>query len=306
MRKWFMIIGRFLNMNKQELIALLEELVKLDSLENRKEDLKLVKKEYRFITNREDESFYEKQLTDKVVSLYKELAKKEESLLLSNYDEKKNIIAEARKLLGRNDFNKAGKELEELSNEFRRVGKAGSKEQDDELWEEFRKVKDEFYENRRKFFEQRDALNEEKRQKKLEVIAKAKEVLKIENFKDANEKMNALRQEWKDIGFTGKSDDALWEEFKAVLDEFQEKRRAHHSEMLKTFEQRATKKEELIKTAKKLLADSDFSDEEIERLKKLRKEFWDIGFASKEKEDDLNKAFNDVIDQYYKEMKFYK
>lgn len=293
-------------MNKQELIKLLEELVKLDDLSSRQADVKLVKKEYRFVVNREDESFYEKQLTDRIVSLYKELAGKEQSLLLSNYDEKKNIIESAKKLLGRTDFAKASKELEELNNEFRRIGRASTKEQDDELWEEFRKVKDEFYENRRKFFEQRDALNEEKRQKKLDVIARAKEVLKMENFKDANDKMNALRLEWKEIGFTGKSDDSLWEEFKAVLDEFQDKRREHHAEMLKTFEERANKKEELIKAAKKLLADSDFSDEEMERLKKLRKEFWDIGFAGKEKEDALNKAFNDVIDQYYKEMKFYK
>lgn len=293
-------------MNKQELIKLLEELVKLDDLSNRQADVKLVKREYRFVINREDESFYEKQLTDRIVSLYKELAGKEQSLSLSNYDEKKNVIESARKLLGRTDFAKASKELEELTNEFRRIGRASSKEQDDELWEEFRKVKDEFYENRRKFFEQRDALNEEKRQKKLDVIARAKEVLKMENFKEASDKMNALRLEWKEIGFTGKSDDSLWEEFKAVLDEFQDKRREHRVEMLKTFEQRANKKEELIKAAKKLLADSDFSDEELERLKKLRKEFWDIGFAGKEKEDALNKAFNDVIDQYYKEMKFYK
>lgn len=293
-------------MNKQELIKLLEELVKLDDLSNRQADVKLVKREYRFVINREDESFYEKQLTDRIVSLYKELAGKEQSLSLSNYDEKKNVIESARKLLGRTDFAKASKELEELTNEFRRIGRASSKEQDDELWEEFRKVKDEFYENRRKFFEQRDALNKEKRQKKLDVIARAKEVLKMENFKEASDKMNALRLEWKEIGFTGKSDDSLWEEFKAVLDEFQDKRREHRVEMLKTFEQRANKKEELIKAAKKLLADSDFSDEELERLKKLRKEFWDIGFAGKEKEDALNKAFNDVIDQYYKEMKFYK
>ena len=42
--------------------------------------------------------------------------------------------------------------------------------------------------------------------------------------------------------------------------------------MLKTFEERVMKKEELIKTAKKLLANSDFSKEEVEKVKGLRNE----------------------------------
>ena len=43
------------------------------------------------------------------------------------------------------------------------------------------------------------------------------------------------------------------------------------------------KKEELIKTAKKLLANSDFSKEEVEKVKGLRNEYKAIGFAGKEK-----------------------
>ena len=128
----------------------------------------------------------------------------------------------------------------------------------------------------------------------------------MENIKEAGDKLNDFRQEWKEIGYTGKSDDALWEEFKAVLDAFQDKRRAHHADMVKMFEDRAAKKEELIKTAKKILADSDFSDEEVAKIKNLRREYRDIGFAGKEKDDDLYQRFNAVINKYFEEMKFYK
>ena len=76
--------------------------------------------------------------------------------------------------------------------------------------------------------------------------------------------------------------------------------------MLKVFEERVTKKEEMIKQAKILLANSEFTDEEIEKVKKLRNDFKAIGFAGKEKDDDLYQRFNAVIQKYFEEMKFYK
>ena len=79
-----------------------------------------------------------------------------------------------------------------------------------------------------------------------------------------------------------------------------------HSEMVKVFDERAEKKEELIKTAKRLLANSEFTDEEIEKVKALRNEYKAIGFAGKEKDDDLYQRFNEVIQKYFEEMKFYK
>ena len=76
--------------------------------------------------------------------------------------------------------------------------------------------------------------------------------------------------------------------------------------MLKVFEERVAKKEELIKTAKILLANSEFTDEEIEKVKNLRNEYRAVGFAGKEKDDELYQRFNEIIKKYFDEMKFYK
>lgn len=293
-------------MNKQELIALANNLLQEEHLENRSEDLNFFRREYKRIADRDDESFLDKQETDKLNALFNELAKREPKLLLSPYNEKKNIIASARQLLQRNDVLVASKEMDKLSEDFRKAGRAGSKEQDDELWAEFRQVKDEFYAKKRAFFEELDASNAAKREKKEDIIARAKEVCQIDNIKEASEKMDALRKEWKEVGYSGKGDDYLWKEFAKVLDEFQEKRKEHRQELVKVFEERAVKKEELIKTAKKILANSEFTDEEIEQVKNLRNEYKAIGFAGKEKEDDLYNRFNEVIQKYFEEMKFYK
>ena len=293
-------------MNKKELIALTKELLEEENLENRNEDLQLLRREYKYILGRDEESFYEKEESEKFIALFNELAKREPRLLQSPYNEKKNIIAEARKLLDKKDVLAANKELDRLTEDFKKAGRCSKKEQDDELWAEFRQVKDEFFAKKRAFFEELDKSNAEKRAKKEDIINRARELLSLDNIREAGEKMDALRKEWKEVGYSGKGDDFLWKEFAKVMDEFQEKKKEHRQEMQKMFDERVEKKEELIKTAKRILADSDFSDEEVEKVKALRNEFKGVGFAGKEKDDDLYQRFNAVIQKYFEEMKFYK
>ena len=293
-------------MDKQRLIDLVEELLKEENLESRNDDLMFLKKQYNYLSGKDEDSFYEQQLNDKFCSLYKELAQREPRLTQSAFTEKKNIIASAKNLLDRKDILKANKELDELNLEFKKAGRCPKKEQDDELFNEFKQVKDEFYAKKRAYFEELDKANAAKKEKKEDIIARAKEVCKIINIKEANEKMDALMQEWKEVGYSGKEDDALWKAFSEVRGEFQNKKKEHHQEMIKLFEERAKKKEELIKNAKILLANSEFTDEEVQKVKNLRKEFNAIGFAGKEKDDELYQSLNAIIQKYFEEMKFYK
>ena len=291
-------------MNKQELIALADELLQEQDLSFRTADLQLLRREYKYLLGRDEDSYFEQEETNRFIAIFNELAKREPKLLSSPLEEKKNIIAAARKLLDKKEIIAANRELDRLSEEFKKAGRCSTKEQDDELWQEFRAVKDEFFAKKRAFFEELDKANAEKRAKKEDIIVRAREVCNLENIRDANNQMDALRKEWKEVGYSGKGDDYLWNEFAKVLDEFREKKKEHHSEMIKAFEERANKKEELIKVAKILLANSTFSDEEVEKVKALRNEYKAIGFAGKEKDDDLYQRFNEVIRKYFDEMKF--
>ena len=294
-------------MTKQEFIALAKELLEEENLDNRSQDLQLLRREFKYIANRDEENYLDQEETNKVIAIYNELVKKEPKLLVSPYDEKKAIIEKARKLLDKKEIIAANRELDRLSDEFRKAGRANTKEQDDELWNEFRQVKDEFYAKKRAFFEELDKANAEKKAKKENIIERAKEIVNnVENIREANAQMDALRKEWKEVGYSGKGDEYLWKDFAKVMDEFQEKKKERHGEMVKLFEERAAKKEELIKKARILLANSEFTDEEIEKVKALRGEYKAIGFAGKDKDDDLYQRFNEVIQKYFEEMKFYK
>ena len=293
-------------MDKKQLIALANELLNEENLDDRRDDLNYLKRQYKFYVGRDEDSFYEQEETDRFIALFNELAKRDPKLLSSPNEEKKKIIEAMRKLLDKKEILAANRELDRLSDEFKKAGRCSTKEQDDELWNEFRQVKDEFYAKKRAFFEELDKSNAEKRSKKEDIIERAKEVCNVENVRDANAQMDALRKEWKEVGYSGKGDESLWKEFAKVLDEFQEKKKERHQEMLKLFDERVEKKEELIKTMKKLLANSEFTDEEVEQVKKLRNEYKAAGFAGKDKDDDLYQRFNEVIQKYFEEMKFYK
>lgn len=292
-------------MKKTELIALVKELLNEKDLNNRKEDLLLIKREYKRISGREEESFFDQQLNDEFVSLYLKLAEKEPSLVKSSADERREIIELTKALVDRNDIQKASKDLDNYIEAFKKAG-SSSKEVDDALWEEFRNAKNAFLDKRKAYYDNLKQSYLDKKKQKEEIIAKAKTLLDIKNIKTANESMDLLFDQWKQVGFAGKEyDQALWEEFSEVRKQFQIKKKEHHQELLKLFEERAAKKEKMIDDLKILIADAYFTDEEVKKVKKMREDFNKIGFAGKEKDDELYQKFDAAYNKYFEEKKFY-
>lgn len=292
-------------MNKVELINLVKSLLKEEDLNKRKDDLLYLKKQYKYLSSKDEDSFYEQEQTKIFVDLYLELAKKEPKLIQSPYEEKKEIIELTKALLLENNIQKASKDLDNYIHAFKNAGKC-SNEQDEALWKEFKSAKDAFIAKRKGYYETLNKQNEEKNKAKEDIIARAKELLVIKNIKDANEKMDALMDEWKKIGYSGKDhNEVLWEEFLKVRKEFQVKKKEKYEELSKVFEERAKKKEEMIAELKKLILDAYFTQEEVQKVKKMRQEFNHIGFAGKDKDEELYQKFNEVVNQYFEEKKFY-
>mgnify|MGYP003330496810 CR=1 FL=1 len=94
-------------MNKAELINLTKSLLNEVDLSKRKDDLLYLKKQYKYFSSKDEDSFYEQQQTKAFVDLYLELAKKEPKLIQSPYEEKKEIIELAKSLLLENNIQKA-------------------------------------------------------------------------------------------------------------------------------------------------------------------------------------------------------
>lgn len=294
-------------MKKEELINLAKELYEIENIDERKQDLLFLKREYFRINNKEDETFYEKALTNEFNLYFEKLAEKYPELSKSALEEKREIIVKARNLIEKNDnFKNLNKEINTLFIEFKHLPKC-SKEQDDEMFDEFKEIKIQANKKIDTHFKEIKASFENRKIKKEEIISKAKKLLESKNMKDAGKEMDILFEEWKKVGFAGKEiDDALWKEFSEVRKEFFTKRKQYFENMKIVIEERANKKQELIKKIKYITSEAYFTPEEIKQIKDIQKEFNDIGFAGKEKDQELYEQMQGAIRKYFEEMKFYK
>ena len=64
------------DMDKQRLSDLANELLALEKLDERMDDLLFLKRQYKFLADRDEDTYYERQLTVQFITLYEELAKK--------------------------------------------------------------------------------------------------------------------------------------------------------------------------------------------------------------------------------------
>lgn len=257
-------------------------------------------------TLHEEESLLEKELSDKYDEYLKIIEEKSGVALESVEEKKTHLIEEAKKVLEDKNIRKAGKKMDEIMEAWKQAGRA-VKEKDDELWEEFKGIRNEFYANRKAYFaELKESFNKSKEAKE-KIIEEAIKANEGTNFKEISAKMDELMEAWKKAGHAGKEfEEDLWAKFKSERSKFFKNRKAYYEGMKETFAKRTEEKKELISQAKLYLARSEFSEEEINSVKDLRTKWKNIGNAGKENEDALWDEFNTIINKYYENMRFYK
>jgi len=297
-------------MDKLELIEKAKELSLLDDLTGHAGEVSLLKKEWkRFNRESDDESFADKELADEFNKYYAKIAEHESSLNATASDEKKALINRAKEILEKttSNFKKGTEEMNEVFTALKASGRCATKEEDDAFWNEFKSIKEQFFQKKQQYFVDLNDRIMASKAKKEDIICRAKLVLDWENMRDANNKMNELFEEWKVAGFAGRdNDNALWESFSAVRKDFFVKRKKHNKEVRAIYIDKEKAKEDIILKAKIILANSEFTPEEVNKMKALRVEWKDIGFAGRERDDELWNSFQEVVNKYFQELKSYK
>lgn len=226
---------------KQKIIARVEELVN-DADVNKsfrelqdlhriwKEEIGPVSKEHRdAIWNQFSE--LTKKIHDKRELLFESQRANEQK----NLEAKKEIIAKI-EALGNEKVNSHSQwliqiqKVEDLRNEFFAAGKVPS-EVNEETWAAFKTAvrnfnafKNSFYKDIKK--DQNDNLN-----KKLALVAKAKELQESTDFQATTPIMKQIQEEWKQIGHVPKKySDKIWKEFKDACNHYFDKLKEHKSE----------------------------------------------------------------------------
>ncbi len=291
-------------LTKDELVAKAKELAESEDLGKALAEVRNLRKQWRK-TGSEEESLYDKEMSDKFYGYLDVLNAKESQAVVSVEESKKALIAKAKEILNEKSFKKATAAMNELMDEWKGSGSAG-KETDDALWGEFKAVRDEFFNNRRAYYDNLTEGFKKAKEAKEALIEKAKEINAMESIKEAGNAMNQLMDEWKKAGSAGReNEDTLWNAFNAERKAFFKKRNAYYDGLKEMFAKRTEAKKEIINEAKMYLARSEFTEEEKEAIKGLRAKWKEVGSAGKENEDTLWNEFNSILNKYFENMKYY-
>ena len=114
-------------------------------------------------------------------------------------------------------------------------------------------------------------------------------------------------EKWKAVGSAGKEfEDDLWSKFSEQRKIFFKNRKEYYKGMKETYAARVEEKKAIIAEAKQNLARSEFSEDEVNAMKELRKKWKEVGSAGRENEDALWEEFNGIVNKYYDNMRFYR
>lgn len=215
---------------KEEILVQLEELLTAEDLSEALNTAKHLKSKFNSIGyagKNIDELLARnfRELNDQLLDRKQDLNLQRQSEFNSNKLLKEKLIEESKKVVANTkEFKKAGEQLNEIFEEWKKVGFAG-RENEEKLWESFLNVRREFFDTRKKFFETQEKQRAQSEQAKLAIIEKVKEVVAKEDYsKEAVEIMKEFDVEWKKCGYSLNNDD-LWELFNKVKNQFWDKRK---------------------------------------------------------------------------------
>jgi len=292
-------------MTKEQLVEKAKTLAESENIADAFRQLTDLQKQWRSLEN-EVESLSDAELGEKFYGYVDTIKAKKSEAYASSEDNKKSIIERAKAALEEKNFKKAGKIFNDLMDEWKSAGRS-TKEVDDALWEEFSEVRNQFFANRKAYLENLEEVHAKAKEVKEQLIERAKEINALESIKEKTAKMAVLMEDWKKSGSAGRdADEALWQTFNVERKAFYAARNAYYDGLSKQFSERAEAKKQIITSARLNLARSEFTDEEVESMKQLRKQWKEIGNAGKENEEALWNEFNQIMNTYFDNMRAYR
>ena len=139
---------------------------------------------------------------------------------------KEELIAKAKEVADITNIKEAGNRSNELMEEWKKVGTAGRRD-DDELWQQFLAERKAFFERGDAYYDEMKETYAKRVEAKKEIISQAKLYLARSEFTDEEvEAIKNLRAQWKEVGNAGREhENELWEEFNGIVNKYFENMR---------------------------------------------------------------------------------
>lgn len=308
----------FLELDKSELVKLIELLVKEDdpiSAEKVSRGLKgrydtiheIERKEtldrfvadgndpdhfaYRFddLDNRFDGTY--KLIRDRKSQYVKDLERNKEK----NLAQKVSLLEELRALVDEEETISSIENIKKIQEKWKAVGPVPGKHVKT-LWANYHALMDRYYDQRSIYFELKELDRKKNLEAKLELCEKAENLASVDNLKQAIGELNELHEEFKHIGPVPKEEQqALWKRFKHASDQIYAKRKEFIKILKEDLKENLNKKTQLAEEVQEYAQfDSDKITDWNKKTKailNLQKRWEAIGGLPREHAREVNRKF---------------
>lgn len=206
--------------------------------------------------------------------------------------EKVEAIANKEDIKSSNEWNALSKEIADIQKEWRTIGFATKKENQN-IYDRFRTACDKFFERKRVFYSEfKDSMNVNL-DKKMSLIEEAEAIKSNTDWKKTTDMFISLQKQWKEIGAVPrKKSEQLWKRFRAACDEFFTER-DKHSKPENDFYGNLKSKKALIEEIKAF--NSDDPTLKRDAAQSFNERWQAIGFVPFKEKDSIAAAFKEAM-----------
>lgn len=214
--------------------------------------------------------------------------------------EMKTLLCEAAEKLQNNDnIVEASRALQQLHEEWAEIGPV-ARELREELWERFKTASTAINKKHQAYFDELHAREQENLEKKRAIIEQLKEIgTEPAHWEKASEKVQALQNEWRTIGFAPKKfNQSIYNEYRELCDAFYKARTSHFKGVRDSLHENLEHKRSLVDRARELAESQDWNNT-ADAIRALQAEWKTVGPVARKYSDELWKEFSDACDTFF-------
>ena len=221
-----------------------------------------------------------------------------------NLEEKEKLCLRAEALLEEEDVNKAFRELQVLHKIWKEEIGPVSKEQREPIWERFSEATKKMHQRRQEYFQKQDERYQANLEAKQKIISQIEAL--GENVADRHRaiqkqirEVESLREAFFQAGKVPRKDnEATWAAFKKAVRTFNRNKNAFYKNLKKEQQDNLEKKKALLERALEL-KDSEDWDMATPEMKRIQREWKEVGHVPRKYSDKIWKQFKEACNQYF-------
>lgn len=248
-----------------------------------------------------------KELTTTIYRRHQERQEGKRKDEQQNLDAKTALIERLESILTalptkRSEWDKLTQTVKAIQEEWRGIGFAGRKANDD-IYRRLRAGMDAFFQLKSEFYARTNSEQEANLKAKEVLVARARELKDSTDWAKTAEELKALQAQWRQIGSVPqRHSQRIWEEFRASFDYFFERRKEQGASAKGAEWQHLEDKRAILEELRALVAQTEVKELHV-KLRTLGERWQAIGHVPFKHKDAINKEHKKLLDELYTRLR---